>query len=218
MRCSNCQEVLSPVVALDIDGTLGNYHEHFIEFAEGWLGMGLPSHEQYDGSLPFWQYLGLDLPLYREVKLAYRQGGLKRTMPAYQYANTMTQRLREEGVEIWIATTRPYLRLDNIDPDTRAWLDRNQIHYDHMIYGDDKYRQLTAIVNPGRIIGVLDDLPEQAVDAHDRGLRPVLRQNYHNRGWMADCSLNIQTVDNLVDAASIFLVRAEHWRTAQQVH
>lgn len=180
-RCSECQRPLKPVVAIDIDGTLGDYHGHFIQFAEGYLGRALPQHEEYSGTATFWQYLGLELPLYREVKLAYRQGGMKRTMPRYSGSNHMTHNLHEAGAEIWICTTRPWLRLDNVDPDTREWCRRNDIYYDYMIYGDDKYQQLDMLVTADRVVGVFEDLPDQIGVAATLGYDPIMKGNYHNR-------------------------------------
>lgn len=211
MRCSDCRKPVKPVVAIDIDGTLGDYHGHFIQFAEGWLGRDLPQHEGYDGTEKFWQYLGLDLPLYRDIKLAYRQGGLKRTMPVFSGASELAWSLTKLGAEIWIATTRPYLRLDNIDPDTRAWLDRNRIAYDHMIYGDDKYRQLATMVDVDRIVGVVDDLPEQVEDAEGRGLNPILRLAPHNRTWYVRYGTG-PTADTLRGVGHLLEERVVRWR------
>lgn len=161
MLCSRCSKPLLPIIALDVDGTLGRYHEHFTTFASGYLQRPLPMG--YRGEQKFWQYLGLGLEEYRQIKLAYRQGGLKRTMPPQRDLFYFQQWLRETrgAMEIWIATTRPYLRLDNIDPDTRFWLDHYGIPYDGLIYGDDKYHQLRRLVAPERVVAVLDDEPEQ---------------------------------------------------------
>lgn len=159
MLCSNCSEPLSPIVAVDIDGTLGEYHEWFTEFACGWLGREVPAG--YDGSMPFNEYLGLDKDLYRKIKLAYRQGGMKRTMPMRKGADVLMKTLKELDVEVWITTTRPYLRLDNIDPDTRHWMERHGLEYDHMLYDELKYQQLAEYVNPERVVMILEDDPEQ---------------------------------------------------------
>jgi hypothetical protein len=133
-------------------------------------------HEWYD----------LDLALYREVKMAYRQGGMKRSMPVYAGAHELSELLTHLGVETWIATTRPFLRLDNIDPDTREWLHRNGIRYDGLIYGDDKYEQLLEIVDGKRIIAGLEDIPENVERARKLGIPITLRDNKHNRRTKLD--------------------------------
>lgn len=167
MLCSSCSAPIKPIIALDVDGTLGRYHQHFTTFASGYLQRTLPMG--YQGKPKFWEFLGLDLELYRQIKLAYRQGGLKRTMPPQRGLFHFQQWLlgTKDTMEVWIATTRPYLRLDNIDPDTRFWLDHYGIRYDGLIYGDDKYQQLRQLVAPERVVAVLDDEPDQYDTANE---------------------------------------------------
>lgn len=165
MKCTDCSTQIKPVVAVDIDGTLGDYYTHFHQFAQWYVGHGLPA--MYDGSIEYSDYLALDKELYRDIKLAYRQGGMKRSMPLYPSSAMFMEDLKDLGYEIWIATTRPYLRLDNIDPDTQFWLAHHDIQYDYMIYGEDKYKQLISRVESNRIVAVLDDLKEQCVLAAD---------------------------------------------------
>lgn len=153
---------MKPVVALDIDGTLGDYHGHFLRFAEQWCGKAMPKAEDNPG-LPLYSFMKVSKATYRACKLAYRQGGMKRSMPVYEGASELTRYIRRLGAEVWICTTRPYLRLDNIDPDTRHWLRRNRIQYDGVLFGEKKYRDLAEIAGQ-RVLVVADDLPEM-VDA-----------------------------------------------------
>ena len=83
MLCTHCSRPVTPVVACDIDGTLGDYHAHFVNFAQQYLGRKLPLVENYQSNRRFAEYLGISLPEYRTIKLAYRQGGLKRSMPIF---------------------------------------------------------------------------------------------------------------------------------------
>jgi len=187
MKCTECGSVIRPVVSVDIDGTLGNYHDHFVFFAEEYVGRRLSA--SYDGSEEFSDHLGLEKSIYRDIKLAYRQGGMKRSMPQYHGARDFMIDLRNRSVEVWISTTRPWMRLDNIDPDTRHWLDRNGIHWDYMIYGEDKYDQLVSRVDPERIVAVIDDLSDQCIAAAKaleepamEGCRVYQPARSHNRG------------------------------------
>lgn len=178
-----------PVVALDIDGTLGDYHRHFLWFAEKWLGMNMPLATEINPGLPLSEFMGVEHSVYRQCKLAYRQGGLKRFMPVYPFASDLTHNIREAGAQVWICTTRPYLRLDNIDPDTREWLRRNDIEYDAVIFegildgdGATKYGELVRQVSTSRIVAAVDDLPEQTADAITHGIERVyLRDQPYNR-------------------------------------
>jgi phosphoglycolate phosphatase-like HAD superfamily hydrolase len=168
----------TPVVALDIDGTLGDYHSHFLWFATHWFGREFPDPREVNPGIRLSTFMGISHREYRECKLAYRQGGLKRFMPAYPGADWLTHNIRKAGAQLWICTSRPYLRLDNIDPDTREWLRRNKIEYDAVIWEgieDDptKYYDLVDQVGLNRIVAVVDDLPEQISDAHRQGIRTV---------------------------------------------
>jgi phosphoglycolate phosphatase-like HAD superfamily hydrolase len=170
-----------PVVALDLDGTLGDYHLHFTRFAREWTGRPMPEPEDINPGEPFHKHLGLSKDTYRQCKLAYRQGGMKRSMPVYPGASEMIRRFRQAGAGVWICTTRPYLRLDNIDPDTRHWLRRNHIQYDGVLYGHNKYRDLARDVGADDVVAVLDDLVAMLDQASDLGMPAYLRDQPYNR-------------------------------------
>lgn len=175
-----------PVVAVDIDGTLGDYHAHFLWFATLWFGRPFPDPTEVNPGMRLSTFMGIPHHEYRECKLAYRQGGLKRFMPAYPFARELSRNVRSAGAQFWICTTRPYLRLDNIDPDTREWLRRNEIEYDAVIWegleGETKYHDLVCQVGLNRIVAVADDLPEQTADAERQGIQSIyLRDQPYNR-------------------------------------
>lgn len=179
--CSNCHGEVRPIVVFDIDGTLGDYHGHFYRFCHDYFGWPKENYRKWDGAGEFEDFLRLTKAEYREAKLAYRQGGTKRWMPVYPGAPEAVRELAEIS-DVWIATTRPWQRLDNIDPDTREWLRRNGMleHISGLLYGDRKYFQLCETVDPGRIAAVVEDLPEQFAIARTLGLPVILRENDHN--------------------------------------
>jgi len=185
MLCTECRRPIKPVVAIDIDGTLGDYHSHFLDFAEGYLGD--PVSFDYNGSGGFKQWFckthSITIDVWNDIKLAYRQGGLKRTMPVYPWARQLCENIKGWDVELWLTTTRPAFRFDNIDPDTREWLRRNDIPYDFLIYDGEKYAKLLALVGEGRVVAVLDDLQEEirtAVQLFGADV-PILRYNSYNQ-------------------------------------
>jgi uncharacterized HAD superfamily protein len=186
--CSNCSQIIKPVVAIDIDGTLGDYHTHFLKFTHQYLAV--PEDKKittYDGtgkmSNWFTRTYGVDIRVFRDVKLAYRTGGQKRSMPVYTGARHMTKVLSDMGAEIWLTTTRPYLRLDSVDPDTRFWLKHHDITFDHLLYDDDKYDVLANRVDSRRVVAVLDDQTEELVVAARNFGRDtcLLAANWYNR-------------------------------------
>lgn len=171
-----------PILSLDIDGTLGDYHGHFLWFAEAWLDKKMPDPTDINPGMPLHKFMGVSLRVYRECKLAYRQGGLKRFMPCYPGAAELAADARRLGAEVWICTTRPYLRLDNIDPDTREWLRRNRIQYDAVLFGDDKYKELQRQAG-WRVGAVFEDLPEQCDKAWSLGFDVWIRDQPYNRHY-----------------------------------
>lgn len=187
MKCTQCSAPVRPVVAVDIDGTLGDYHGHLTEFIADYYGKSVPSwDDRYKGdeTMRDWacRTFGIGAADYRGCKLAYRQGGGKRTMPVYSGAAGLCATVVEAGAELWLTTTRPYLRLDSTDPDTRHWLERHSIPFHHLLYDDDKYRQLAQIVDRDRVVAVLDDLPDlllQAGAVFGHGV-PLMRMNPYN--------------------------------------
>jgi len=192
---------MKPVVALDIDGTLGNYHHHFTQFAALWTGREMPDPSENTEGVPLYKWLHMSKTTYREAKLAYRQGGWKRWMPCYPGAAELVRYMRKEA-QVWICTTRPYLRLDNIDPDTRHWLRRNGIQYDGVLFGHHKYRELAKIVGRQNVLMVVDDLPELLETAPSEANR-VLRAQPYNLSRMGgyDVALDCEDIQFWYDKA-----------------
>lgn len=211
-----------PVVALDIDGTLGDYHSNFLTFADLYFGTKAYGRMIGDNNpgLPLWEWMCLSQREYRDAKLAYRQGGWKRWMPCYHGAADFTDFIRKQGAEVWLCTTRPYLRLDNVDPDTREWLRRNQIQYDALLFDPaheedgSKYDELGRQAGH-RVASIVDDLPEMIRAAqgafHDslnrNWLVPILRDQPYNRHFDWE-----RRAMDLRDVASMVLTDINSWK------
>jgi hypothetical protein len=190
MLCTNCSSVVAPVVALDLDGTLGDYHGHLIQFASMWLGRTHDQADPYTGSERFGNWFArsfaTDLTTFRAVKLAFRQGGMKRSMPVKPGAYALVQALRVAGAEVWFTTTRPWERFDRVDPDTKEWLARNRLVGDALLFNEDKLGELIVQVQRERVIAVLDDEWEQLDRARALELgEPIQLVTQYNResGW-----------------------------------
>lgn len=180
---------LAPILAVDIDGTMADYYAHFRWFAELYTQREMPrcdTPRPWETTDNFGEVLGMDQAEYRQIKLAYRQGGLKRSIPTIdEHVHRTVQDLRALGIQVWVATTRPWQRLDNIDPDTQFWLDKNVGRVDGLLYGEDKYDQLSEIAEARgqRILGVVDDLGENLERAEELGLNTAVRIGPHNARW-----------------------------------
>lgn len=218
MKCSDCGIVVKPIVAVDIDGTLGNYHAHFEEFMEGYFDKRVNAGCLYAGgeAMSTWalREFGVNRAQFRDCKLAYRQGGLKRTMPLFDGAADLCERVRAAGAELWLTTTRPYLRLDNVDPDTREWLRRKGIQYDYLMYDEDKYQVLhDRLESPERVVAIVDDLSTNISEA---------QQHFH---W--DAAVWVRTIWNDKDGppevgvpmevvAKIIEIKIEEWTSKHE--
>lgn len=189
MLCSNCGQSVRPIICLDIDGTMGDYHKHFIKFTLAYLGErptlldATVNSYLGEGTMRDWfcDLLDVSPDTWYDIKLAYRQGAQKRSMPCYPWGPNLTHLLKDRA-EIWITTTRPYLRLDGVDPDTRFWLDNNGFYFDYLLYDEEKYGELAKRVDRRRVVAVVDDLPEElASAAHFLGDVGILYRATHNK-------------------------------------
>jgi hypothetical protein len=201
----------APVVALDIDGTCGDYHAHFTHFMELWTGRPMPNVTQFTGGVHFSKHLGMSRKTYNAGKLAFRQGGWKRWMPAYDGIGDFTKYMRGCGVQVWICTTRPYLQLPTVDPDTRHWLRRNGLQYDAVLYGPHKYRDLVEVVDRKRVLMVYDDLPEMVEQAMGLGLPVTIRTQPYNVYWGPSSGI-VPAVSSVAGMKKIFDESLEKWR------
>ena len=105
--CTECGREIKPIVAVDIDGTLAEYHLTLQRFACDYWDIPQPV-ATWGGLGNFEDHLGITQAQYREAKLAYRQGGYKRMAPAYPFAIQFMNWLNQLDVELWITTTRPW--------------------------------------------------------------------------------------------------------------
>lgn len=213
MKCSDCSAPIDPVIAIDIDGTLGDYHKSFVEFAAQWLNKWPDCMYDYKGSIPHRQFFcacfNVDETTFRAIKLAYRQGGMKRLMPVYPGAVEFMKQANRKGCEIWITTTRPWERFDRIDPDSRHWLEKHDIPFHVLMYDEDKIDQLYRRVDWRRVVMVLDDqrdVLERAAALIGPGV-PIMMKGQHNlqSGWWG------RKVDGFRAAGALLDVLINNW-------
>jgi hypothetical protein len=192
---------------------MGDYHSHFLKFASEYLGY-LGWRDDYDGSQSFKTWFcsafNTDIHTFRDIKLAYRQGAQKRSMPVRTWSRSAIQMLREAGAEIWITTTRPYMRLDNVDPDTRFWLQRHGLKFDYLLYDEHKYVALADRMESDRVCAVLDDQNDDLLEAsrcfgYDACVLYATDWNVaHHRQWHSASAQNV---------CSLLLDKVEEWST-----
>lgn len=209
--CSSCKRNVQPIVALDVDNTLGNWTGHFFDFLEKYRNVDqaeVMRWAQYRGDQELSEFLQMTKREYQDAKVAFRAGGFKRWMPLMGYPSHLPLlRHALNDCEVWITTTRPWQRLDNIDQDLREWLHRMRIPYNHILFDDHKYQVLASTVDPGRVVFVLDDDPEMFDEAQDMGLPVFFRKTNWTRGIT-----RMPGVYTLADAAKHIMSNIHEWR------
>lgn len=215
-------------VGVDIDGTLGDYHTHFLKCAEMFLQRPMPDPKDINPLLPLHKHMKVPKAKYREIKMAYRQGRWKRSMPVFPYAREMTVEIRKARAKVAICTTRPFNQLGEVDADTRWWLRHHGIQHDFVIWGPHKYRDLVKVVGDRNVVAVVDDELEQMERCRKLHIPFYLRnQPYNQTGTWSDEQLfpkgiirpggNALRIDNLEDATRRILKDLEYVRGRQSV-
>jgi hypothetical protein len=214
MICTECSEPIKPVIAVDIDGTLGDYHNSFVTFAAQWLNKWPDRMYDYAGHMPhgdwFTRCFNVDRTTFRAIKLAYRQGGMKRIMPIYAGASAFMNGAFRKDCEVWITTTRPWERFDRVDPDSRHWLEKHDIPFHVLMYDEDKVNQLWQRVDPRRVVMVLDDqadILKEVARLINPGA-PVMFSGPHN----AQATWGGRRVSNFKEAGLLLDVLLANWR------
>lgn len=215
--CSECSSKVNPVVAIDIDGTLSEYHRHLAHHIRLYFGLSRgPVTNDWDGRGNYEDWLGISHDQYREAKLAFRQGGFKRWSPVMpgvgELLSSINRLKRTVGLEVWITTTRPWNRLDSTDPDTRFWLDRHFPVYDHLLYHDHKYPELRRILGGAeRVVAVVEDLPsmwEESCEAFGKEVSHMINRP-HNGRYRSERS--IQGMSSLIEFGELLEKEVVLW-------
>lgn len=210
---------MKPVFGIDLDGTLGDYHAHFLKCASMFLQREMPDPTEINPLLPLHRHMGVSKSTYREIKMAYRQGRWKRSMPVFDGARDLTICLRRAGALVVICTTRPFNQLGEVDKDTRWWLKHHGIQHDNLIWGPHKYRDLRKTYGVDDVVAVMDDELEQLKRCNELGLPFYLRDQPYNKTRIMEGTearelypLNrAQRVLNLVAARKVMLEDLEYW-------
>lgn len=98
-----------------------------------------------DGSYVNAQSLGIPDDAWQKIKHTFRVGGFKRTLPVFQDVYTFLYRMRADGYQIVLLTSRPIDRYPNIFTDTIFWLNRNHLPYDFVWWAHDKAERIAQV-------------------------------------------------------------------------
>lgn len=154
------------VVAIDIDGVLGEYPYWFLKFIFDKTGYNLNS--LYEAKAQFGTIK------YEELKSSYRQSGYKATMPASKNASEFTHLLHKKGYKVIILTARPYKEYYTIYPDTLNFLKNNEIYFDAIVW--DKEKHLKIIKEFPKLQFMVEDSTDIAIAVAREGYNVFLKK------------------------------------------
>lgn len=171
------------VIAIDIDGVLGQYPYWFIKFVNDSLNEDFATLKELN------ETLGTEM--YEDMKDKYRQSGIKSKMPTNDGASTVTNYLKVLGFKIVIITSRPYEKYSRIYPDTLEFLKYNNIYFDAILW--DKEKHLTIIKEFPNLVALVEDNYDNARAVAKEGYKVLLMLNEEDK-----CSIKIDHNPNII--------------------
>lgn len=118
------------VCAVDLDGVLGIYPDHWLGYLNKELDTDYKTLEEAK--------INVDIIKYAEIKEEYRLSGSKVNIPTMDFAKEFLSKLKDNGYMIVILTSRPYKKYFRIFSDTLKWLQKNELLYDSIIFDENK--------------------------------------------------------------------------------
>jgi len=129
------------VCAIDIDDTLANSSEHFIDIYNALFNVNdkkyLTRNEIKD-AIPALHY--------EDIKHYFRESGEKINIPVKPGAKELCDFLKRIGYKIVLISARPYERYARIYSDTLEWLKKNEIQYDALYFERDKHLTILKLL------------------------------------------------------------------------
>lgn len=89
--------------------------------------------------------LGIPDESWQKIKHTFRVGGFKRRLPVFPDVYTFLYRMRADGYQIVLLTSRPIDRYPNIFTDTILWLNDNHLPYDFVWWATDKAERIAQV-------------------------------------------------------------------------
>ena len=166
-----------PVAVFDVDGTLNDYPEKFVEYVNFTLGR----------NFTFGDYLLLPRKLpytqYEELKARFRESryGSVEFLPEVKEVFTA---LKKNGVGIVLLTGRPHEVFKTSLYETYMKLTRGGIPFDCIVHSREK--GLRIIKDFENVLFAVEDEPEWAVDICKYGIKTYLVEKPYNRTFVTD--------------------------------
>lgn len=163
------------IAALDLDGVLAAYPEHWLTFL-GYNGsggnLGVENFSLVTGAP------GIPREAYTRLKHLYRSEGFEAEVPAMPGAAEFTRHLKALGYYIVIISARPVERYKRLYSDSIRWLMQNGITYDAVLWDANKEDRIIRDL-PG-VDFVLDDDPANVERLTKAGINAFMLARPYN--------------------------------------
>lgn len=149
------------VCAFDIDGVLNYYPKTWVDYLNRVLNANFKDLNEAKRAIPY--------KTYKDLKWAYRESGEKAHLEVRAGAKEVLDRLHNMGYQILILTSRPFKEHKTLFKQTVDWLNAAGLHYDGIIFGEEKYVEVLTQAPGLRFL----------VDDHHYYCQSVSRWGYH---------------------------------------
>ena len=171
------------VCSIDIDGVLNLYPKPWVDFINQHITLttGMTKIEDLRQAKETISY-----QTYKDLKFKYRESGIKERLEIRPGAKELTNMLKAWGYKIVILTSRPFEDHRNLQLQTIRWLNNNQIPFDQLINGKDKY------------VKVMSQIPHLKFHLEDHRYYANLIGQWGYRVYLVDSEYNQGTLDENV--------------------
>lgn len=147
-------------IIVDIDNVICDYIGGMILWLSENTHLSVATLNRLRNSRPYIDAEAVGVPndLWQTWKHRFRTTGAKRHLPVFSEAVLFLQRMRMDGVQIVLLTSRPIDRYPNIFTDTVLCLDNNRVPYDYIWWSTDKGERILQMEGfRERVLFAIDD-------------------------------------------------------------
>jgi len=178
------------VCAIDLDGVLVQYPEHWIKFINKQKSKKFRTLFDVKRALSNDEYL--------QLKHKYRETGFKMSVPIYPGANIFTRNLKSLGYSIVVLTKRPYKKYFRLFADTKISLDKKAIRYDAILFDQEKHKVI--VKEFPHLEFMIEDNRNIANEVSNWGYKCFLMSNIYNQGSIGENVIRVNSYLEVLNA------------------
>ena len=174
------------VCGVDIDGVLNYYPDTWVQFVNDKTGSHFATLTEVKATLSYKSY--------KDLKYEYRECGIKAELEVRAGAKELLDELKRRSYRTMILTSRPFDEHISLFKQTVSWLDKNQLQYDGIIFGENKYVEILTQVPNLRFF--IDDHRYHAMQVSKWGYPAFLVNTIYNQG---ELNPNVHRIKELME-------------------